>query len=132
MVISIFKLKIYSDKKMSIVESVNELEQLSQEIKLVSKQLRALRLRSKKVSADIQTFLREKEQPGVKYQGKAYILEERSKNLYKKKDEIQSDSLEVLRQAGIDNPEGVLDRLLKARKGEETKAFKVKIKKVKQ
>lgn len=116
---------------MSIVENVNELEALTREIKLVSKQLRTLRARSKKVSADIQAFLREKNQPGVKFQGKAYIIEERPKNLYKKKDAIQNDSLAVLRQAGIKDPETVLESLFKARKGEETTAFKVKVQKVK-
>lgn len=122
---------MYKDNKMSIVENVNELEALTREIKLVSKQLRILRARSKKVSADIQAFLREKNQPGVKFQGKAYIIEERSKNLYKKKDAIQNDSLDVLRQAGIKDPETVLESLFKARKGEETTAFKVKVQKVK-
>ena len=116
---------------MSITASVNELDHLTAEIKILKTRMSTLRRRSKVVNNDIQTFLKEKQQPGVKYNGKAYILETKEKIIYKKKDLAEQDALNVLIESGCDNPEETLNKIMMARRGESIATSKLKVKKIK-
>jgi ABC-type dipeptide/oligopeptide/nickel transport system ATPase component len=116
---------------MSIQSDITELNKVNQEIKRLSIEVRKLRKQAKDIELRIVDFLKEKDQPGVKYQGKAIILENKEKYLKKKKNEQETDAIEVLSKFNIPNPEDVLKEILNARKGNLTEIPKLKIKKIK-
>ncbi len=116
---------------MSIQSDIKELNDVNNEIKRLSSELKKLRIQSKDIELRIVNFLQEKEQPGVKYQGKAIILENKEKHVKKKKNEQETDALEVLSKFNIPEPEKVLKQILEARKGSLTEIQKLKIKKLK-
>ena len=113
---------------MSVQNDVNELNKLNQEIKRLSKEIKLLRKQAKEAEARIVEFLRVKETPGVKFQGKAIILESKEKHNKKKKIEQEIDAIEVLSKYGVNNPDEVLKEVLNARKGSATEIHKLKIK----
>jgi len=110
---------------------VNELNQIKDEIKHVSTHLRILRKKSKQMEQYIIDYLKQKDQPGVKYDNTAIILESKPIRTSKKKSEIEEDAIRVLEEHGIDNPQVVLQELLEARRGYERDQDKIKIKKIK-
>ena len=61
---------------MSIKSYVDELEEIQHEIKRNNIKIVQLRQRIKELEANIKTYLNEKGQPGLKYKGKAIIIEE--------------------------------------------------------
>ena len=116
---------------MSISGDVNELNEINAEIKRVSLHLKNLRTRAKLVEERIVNYLREKDQPGVKFQGRAIILENKSKRVAKKKSQKEADALRILEDYGVHNPEKVLEEVLEARKGYPQEVQKLKIAKIK-
>jgi hypothetical protein len=117
---------------MSAIQNyINELKNLSIELKRLNKASHAVRQRAKQVESDIINYLREKEQPGVKYQDMAIVVENKTKRINKSKKDIEEDSLRVLEDYGISNAKEVLDEILRARKGEEIENQKLKIKNIK-
>ena len=110
---------------------VNELNQINAEIKHVSSHLRILRKKSKEMEEYIIAYLRQKDQPGVKYNGTAIIVESKPKRATKKKVEMEQDTLRVLEYHGIEDPKAVLEEIMEARRGHETEQDKIKIKKLK-
>lgn len=114
----------------SIQSYVNELKNLNIELKRVNKTAFDIRKKIKEAEKNIIEYLREKEQPGVKYQDMAIIIENKTKRTTKKKKDIEEDSIRVLEEHGIRNAKSVLDKILEARKGEEIENKKIKIKKL--
>ena len=115
---------------MSISRDVNELNQLNTEIKRLSAQLKNLRTQAKAVNERIADYLHQKDQPGLRFQGQAIFLEDKSVRKPKKKSEREDAAILILRGYGIDNPEGVLTELLESRKGSPQKVQKLKIKNI--
>jgi hypothetical protein len=113
---------------MSVANDVNELNNLTQEIKRLSRELKLLRKKAKEAEARIVDYLKVKETPGVKFQGKALILQNKESHTKKKKIEQEMDALQVLSKYNIDNPQEVLKEILQARKGNATEVQKIKIK----
>ena len=117
---------------MSAIQNyINELKNLNIELKRLNKASHVVRQRAKQVESDIINYLREKEQPGVKYQDMAIVVENKTKRINKSKKDIEEDSLRVLEDYGISNAKEVLDEILRARKGEEIENQKLKIKNIK-
>jgi hypothetical protein len=116
---------------MSIRADVQELEYLNSEIKVLQNRIRSLRDKKKLVEGRISNFLKSKEQPGVKFQGTAIILEEKEKAKPKKPKDKDADTLLVLERLGVENPENALKDILAARKGETFNLSKLKVKKYK-
>ena len=116
---------------MSIQGDVNELKGLEHEIKSLAKRLKMLRQRKRSVEANIAAYLHAKETPGVKHQGTAIIVEEKTKRASKSNKQRDRDAIYVLESHGIRHPERVLRELMEARKGEEIPADKIKMKKYK-
>jgi hypothetical protein len=116
---------------MSIQSDVITLNELRTEIKRRAKELKTLRKEEKIISNRIVEYLNEKEQPGVKFQGNAIVVEDKEKYISKKKKESQTDCIEFLSQYNIDNPEEVLKKLHEIKKGIPEKIQKIKIKKIK-
>tara|TARA_Y100000389_G_C17436188_1_gene505693 strand:- start:352 stop:699 length:348 start_codon:yes stop_codon:yes gene_type:complete len=114
---------------MSIKGYVNELSQIKTEIKRLNDRKKKLQKLAKEVEKKIITFLDSKNQPGVKYQGTAVLVESKNKIKTKKTKEREQDSISVLEKYGINNPKEVLGELLQARKGEKVETKKLKFKK---
>lgn len=115
---------------MSISSDIKELNSLKAEIKRLSGKLKTLRKREREVETNIVEYLKYKQQPGVKYDGNAVLLENKTKKKTKKKAEYQNDSIEILRRNGISNPEEVFNELLEAKIAEESEVNKLKFKKI--
>ena len=110
---------------------VTELKQLNVEIKRLSKKTSELRKQSKAVESQIVEYLKHKEQPGLKYNDTAIILETKSARTTKKKADMETDAIEILERHGIDNADSVLKEILDARKGDEIEKQKIKLKPIK-
>lgn len=117
---------------MSIQTDVTELQRIREELKLLSQKRKKLVEREKIIKAKIASFLKAKDQPGVKYQGTAIILEEKECPKPKKNKERDADAMSVLEKYGIQDTQKVLQELLEARKGEKTIKESVKIQTYKQ
>lgn len=115
---------------MSIKGEVNELKNINVEIKRVSLYLRNLRQQAKDSEKRIIDYLNEKEQPGLKYEGNAILVENKTKRKIRKKTELQEDALRILRENGVHNASSVLEELMESRKGESVDHQKLKIKKL--
>jgi hypothetical protein len=115
----------------SIVNYVNELRSINTEIKRLVKETSVLRKRAKVIEQNIVNFLDEKDQPGVKFQDTAIVLETKQKYTYKGKKDKEEDSLRILEEYGISNGKEVLDQLKRAGKGSEIESKKIKITKLK-
>jgi hypothetical protein len=117
---------------MSIQNEINELTQVNAEIKRLSLQLRTLRKRAKDIESNVIDFLQQKDQPGLKYQNKAIILETKEKRSTKKRSEQEADAINVLSKYDISEPDKVLKEILESRKGSSKEISKLKIKQIKQ
>ena len=116
---------------MSITHHVNELQNLNIEIKRLVTETSKFRKRSKELEKIIEDFLNEKEQPGVKFGDVAIVIEKKPKFSTKSKKDKLEDSLKVLSEYGIDDPNEALDRLERAKKGDEFEHSKIRVKKLK-
>lgn len=116
---------------MSIKSDVLELEAIKAEIKNLNERKKKLKEKEKLVESKIRDFLKAKEQPGVKHQGTAIILEEKERPGPKKPKERDNDAMTVLQKYGIKDTQKVLKELMEARKGETILQQSLKIKKYK-
>jgi hypothetical protein len=116
---------------MTISGYINELNELNIEIKRLTIKIKELKLRANKINSIIQDTLIEKDLPGVKYKGNAYVLEKTTKNIPKKKSQIQTDYIELLENAGVENPHYIYNQLINLKKGDIKEINKLKIKKIK-
>ena len=116
---------------MSIVSFINELQSINIAIAKNNKDNALLRKRAKNIEKQITQYLEAKEQPGVKFQDKAIIVDKKPKWTYKSKKDTEEDSLKILEDHGISNPKEILQELFYARKGNEIETTKIKIKKIK-
>jgi hypothetical protein len=115
---------------MSIKGDVNELNLINAEIKQLGTRSRTLRKKAKEVEARIITYLNEKEQPGLKYNGTAIVIENKNKRASKKSKDREFDALQILKNNGIQNARDILDEIMEARKGQSIPNQKIKIKKL--
>lgn len=125
-----FKEYLHLYKTMSIKNYVNEMNLINAEIKRVSAHLKNLRKKSKELEEYIVIFLKQKDQPGLKYDNTAIIVETKAKRTSKKKSEAEIDALRVLEENGVEDPRKVLQEIIEARKGYEVEQKKLKIKKI--
>jgi hypothetical protein len=114
----------------SITGDVNELNDLNIEIKRLGQQLRQLRQKAKAAENRIVEFLKEKDQVGVRYQGKAIVIENKPKRAPKKKTDREADVIKVLQDYNIPNPDVALKEILNSYQGNVIEAPKLKIKKL--
>jgi hypothetical protein len=114
-----------------ISNTVTELNKINQEIKRHRADIKKLNERKAILDNEIKDFLNQKNQPGLKYQGVAIVMEDATKHKYKKKDDKKKDCCELLRDYGINNPEDAFEKILSSLKGEEETMTKLKIKKLK-
>lgn len=108
---------------------INELKLLKNEIKNTHTRLRSLKDKAKNVEQHICNYLKSKNEPGVRYDGVALVLDEKEGRSRKKKQDQLKDSLDVLRRYGIPNPQRALDELLESRRGDTQFNTKLTVKK---
>jgi len=114
----------------TIQENIRRLTELNQKKGLLTKEMRKLNKEIKAVNQEVVNYLKAKEQPGVKYDGTAIILDTKPKPVAKPKKLKEQSYIEVLEKFGLDNPQEVLKELFEA--GKENKEIsKLKVKKIK-
>lgn len=117
---------------MSIKQDMHELQSIRHEIKVLNGRRKSLREKEKDVEQRIQDYLRSKDQPGVKYNGTAIILENKEQRKVKKAKDRDRDALDILEEYGIENGQQVLQRILDARRGDPVPVSKLKFTKYKE
>ena len=116
---------------LSISESVNELKNINLAIKNLKKQTNDLKKRGAVMEKNILNYLNEMEQPGVKHQNVAVIIENKAKKV-KDKDSIEKECIRILQENGIANPKIVLKQISETKKGEAVIGMqKIKLKNIK-
>jgi hypothetical protein len=117
---------------MSIQGDVNELNSINKEIKALAVSRRKLVAKKKLVEERIKLFLKNKDQPGVKHNGVAIILDKSEKRANLKKDEQERQIREILSQNGVSDVNRVLQELNNSKKGDFIPNEKLVITKIKQ
>ena len=115
---------------MSIKAYVDELEQIQVEIKRNNVRNQMLRQRSKELEVNITEYLAQKGQHGIKYNGRAIIMEQKEKRPIKKKKEKEADIISFLEKLGIDDPADVYNKLQDVQRSDPIEENKIKFKKI--
>lgn len=114
---------------MSIKSDVTELESIKNELKRLNLQRKELLKKCKTVEKRIFDYLKAKDQPGLKHQGTAILLEQKEVRPAKKKKDINTCAITILEKYGIKNPEKALNEIIESRKSDPVKKEKLTIKK---
>jgi len=115
---------------MSIKSYVDELEQIQTEIKHNNLRNRGLRQRAKELEANISLYLAGKGQHGLKYKGRAIVLESKEKRPTKKKKDKEASIISLLEEWGLHDTENAYKNLLEVQKEEAVEEQKIKFKKL--
>ena len=115
---------------MSIKSYVEELEQLKYEIKCNNDRNKIFRTRIKELEKNITEYLIEKGQHGLKYKGKALLIEEKKTRIPKKKKQKENDIINFFNDLGISNPKQAYGKLLEVQQGIPIQKTKIKIQKI--
>lgn len=115
---------------MSIRTDVEQLESIRREMKMLAEKRKILKQRENQIIERISSYLKSKNQPGVKYQGKAVIMEEKETFKRRKPKDCDADALTVLERYGVKSPQKVLTELMTTRKGEKVVKTKLKYKNI--
>ena len=116
---------------MSIKTSIDELERINIEINRNNALNRALRKRAKALEEQISKYLQSKSHTGVKYNGRTIQLEKKERHTRKGKADKARDTMELLRDLGVSDPEDAYSQLLSVQKGDAVEHHKLKIKRIK-
>ena len=115
---------------MSIKSYIDELEQIQVEIKRNNTRNTMLRQRCKELEANISEYLSNKGQHGIKYNGKAVIIEQTEKRPVKKKKEKEADIISFLSKLGINEPSDVYKQLQNIQRSDPVEENRIKFKKI--
>ena len=116
---------------MSIKSHVDELDQVQAEIKRNNQRNALLRARAKELEVNIGDYLASKGQPGLKYKGRAILLQNSEKRNAKSRKDKASSVVSLLQEAGIGNPEEFYARLVDVQKKDPIPQTKIKFTKIK-
>lgn len=117
---------------MSIKDSIQELEKIHDEIRAHRLHIKGLSARSKELETNIQQYLESKQQEGLKYNGKAIIIEKKETQRAKPKKQAKVEVVTYLQKMGIDDPELAYTKLASLGKQSPVKTSKIKMKKIPQ
>jgi hypothetical protein len=115
---------------MSIKQSIDELERIKAEMTRNNAHNRTLRKRAHVLESQISDYLQSKSQSGVKYKGRAIILETKERRARKNKVDKQRDAVAFLKELGVEDPLQAYLELLDVQKGDATEHHKLKFKKI--
>jgi len=117
---------------MSIKNAIDELDLIKMEINRNNIQNRSLRKRASYLEEQISNYLQSKSQSGVKYNGRTIMLETKERRIRKGKIDKQRDTVELLRELGVMDPEEAYTQLVEVQRGNPVEHHKLKIKKIKE
>lgn len=108
---------------------VQELENVQREMKILRARIKKLREKEVGIKENINLYLSSKNQVGVKFEGKAVVLEPTVKRARKPKEEKQRDQITALQKFGLtaETATQAILALSEANKGEELPDEKLKI-----
>jgi hypothetical protein len=115
---------------MSIKAYVEELQQIQAEIKRNNFKNSQLRQRSKELETNITEYLNEKGQLGLKYQGKAIVMEQKELRPIKKKKDKEEALLSFFEDLGVSDPKEAYEKLQEAQKQPPIEKMSIKFKKL--
>ena len=111
----------------SIQNNVQELKNINTEIKRLQIETKKLKKRAQDIEKNILSYLNEKEQPGLKYQNTAIIIENKAKRIIRSKKDVDSNAIKILEENGVYNAREILNKIKESRKGDEVQMQKVKL-----
>lgn len=111
----------------SIQNNVKELKDINTEIKRLQIETKKLKKRAQDIEKNILSYLNEKEQPGLKYQNTAIIIENKAKRITRSKKDVDGNAIRILEEVGIPNAREILNKITESRKGEQIQMQKVKL-----
>jgi len=111
----------------SIQNNVQELKDINNEIKRLQIETKKLKKRAQDIEKNILSYLNEKEQPGLKYQNTAIIIENKAKRVLRPKKDIDSNAIRILEENGVHNAGEIMRKIVESRKGEQIQMQKVKL-----
>lgn len=114
-----------------IARYIDEIENIKYEIGRFKEGIKKLKARQSDIEKELQKYIREKNQPGFKYNNIVVTLDNRNKIKRKTKKQKEEDQIEALRKLGITNPNEVMQVLAKSGKGNVVEYESVKIKNLK-
>lgn len=114
-----------------IARYIDEIENIKYEISRFRQGIKKLKDRQKTIENELQKYIREKNQPGFKYNNTIVTLDNRNKLKRKTKKQKQEDQIQALKTLGISNPNEVIQALNKSGKGNVIKYEAVKIRNLK-
>ena len=107
---------------------IKEANQLTVEIHRHNKLIKEYRQRKREVEEQILTYMGNNSFPAIQYNDSTVVLAEtKTKKKPKRKEERDRDSLEIMRNYGIENPEELLNDLNNNRYGAEENVSVLKI-----
>jgi hypothetical protein len=111
----------------SIQNNVQELKDINTEIKRLQIESKRLKKRAQDIEKNILSYLNEKEQPGLKYQNTAIIIENKAKRVGRSKKDNDSNAIKILEENGVYNAREILNKIKESGKGEQIQMQKVKL-----
>ena len=113
---------------MSIKGQMNELDEITREIKLLNDKLSKLRKRKKTIEENIGEYLESNNKPGFKCNGKIVTKFEKETRKRLNKRDKEENMKNILRQHGINDSDGVCHQILNSIKGDSQTISTIKIK----
>ena len=107
-----------------------ELDQLNTELKRLTSSCRDLRARAKMIEDRIIEYLKTNNQPGIRYNGTAILLENNSRRIRKTKTQKEEHLLEILQNHGISDPQPLVEKLCEAHKGNKIECDRIRFRKL--
>lgn len=106
---------------------VKELEAINAEIRRNNTANQKLRSRSAVLEEGISSYLQNNNQPGFKYKGKKFVMEEKTKFKRQTKKDKEEEVTKLLKELGVRDAKSAYTRLQQAQKGEEVEIKKLTI-----
>ena len=113
---------------MSIQSYIKELDSIKAEIKRNTDSNKILRARSKTVENEIKDYLEYKDQEGVRFKDKSFVLEHSISYKRKPKKDKEEETKRLLQSMGVTNTEHAYSELLSVQKGKGSETTKLRVK----
>ena len=114
---------------MTIQGLVTELESIKAEIQRNNDKNKTLRSRSKVVEKQITSYLESKDQEGVKYKGKSFVVEKGVSRQRKLKKDKEDETMRLLSNMGVHDTRTAYNKIMDLQKGDEIETTRLRVKK---
>jgi predicted transcriptional regulator len=111
-----------------IANYMKELKTINNEIRRLTIQLKNLRDKKKDLEKHILSFLKQEEQPGLRYQEMVVLSGEKKIRDKKYKEHKEQEIINLLENAGVNDAKNTYNTILEAMKGEQHTVPTLKIK----